>query len=238
VLVGRVSWLTENWGEARRCWSLASELGREAGDNTLMASSLGMQRVLHSTIPNRGQYGRPDRAIAVLDAAEARLSSTSSPYVRAMILASRAEDHAALGDAAASQRDLDAADSALASAPGPDDGLYALWDAGRIAGYRGSSALTLERPEEASTLLEDALARTDESLIGQRCAVLTDLAAAYALQREAEHSAALLAQSADAAQRAGLGELLQRVHGARVHLTPWQDSAAVRHLDERLAAVV
>jgi transcriptional regulator with XRE-family HTH domain/tetratricopeptide (TPR) repeat protein len=238
VLAGRLSWLMENRGEAKSSWTLAADLGREVGDDTLVASSLGMQRVFHSTIPNRGQFGRPDQAIAMLDAAERRLSPTSSPYVRAMILASRAEDHAANGNAGASQRDLEAAETALTNAPGPDDGLYVMWDVGRIAGYRGSSALALERPEEASMILEDALERTSEKLIGQRCAVLTDLAAAYAMQREVEHSTALLSQSTDSAERAGLGELLQRVHGARLHLAPWRDTAAVRDLDERLAEAV
>jgi transcriptional regulator with XRE-family HTH domain len=235
VLAGRLSWLLDNRGEARQCWTLASDLAREAGDDTLLAEALGNQRVLHSTIPNRGQYGRPDRALAVLDAAEERLTSTSSPYARMMVMLLRAEDHAAAGDTAASQRDLEAAEAALLSAGGPDDGYYALWDAGRIAGYRGSCALALRRPEEASTVLESALARTSEKLIGQRCAVMTDLATAYAMQREVEHSAALLMQSADTAERTGLGELLQRVHGARVQLEPWSDSPAVRQLDDRLA---
>jgi transcriptional regulator with XRE-family HTH domain len=238
LLTGRLSWLLDNRGEARRCWALAAELGREAGDATLIAATLGQQRVLHSTIPNRGQYGSPDRALAVLDAAEARLSSTSSPFVRMMVLLARAEDRATTGDGDASQRDLEAAETALASATRPDDGLYALWDSARVAGYRGSCALALDRPEEASTVLEGALSATSESLIGQRCAVVTDLAAAYALQREVEHSAALLMESVDTAERAGLGELLQRVQGARRHLTPWQDAAAVQQLDERLALVV
>lgn len=235
VLAGRLSWLLDNRGEARQCWNLASELARESGDSTLLAEALGNQRVLHSTIPNRGQYGRPDRALAVLDAAEGRLTTTSSPYARMMVLLLRAEDHAAVGDAAASQRDLEGAESALASATAPDDGYYALWDAGRIAGYRGSCALALHRPEEASTVLEGALAQTSETLIGQRCAVMTDLATAYALQREVDHSAVLLIESADTAEQAGLGELLQRVHGARMRLDPWRDAPAVRLLDERLA---
>jgi len=237
LLAGRLSWLLDNRGEARRCWTLAADLGREAGDDTLIASTLGMQRVFHSTIPNRGLYGSTDRALAVLNAAEARLSPSSSPYVRMMVLLSRAEDHAAAGDADASQRDLEAAESALAGAALPDDGLYAQWDAARIAGYRGSCALALERPEEASTVLEDALASTADTLIGQRCAVVTDLAAAYAMQREVEHSAALLAQTVDTAERAGLSELLQRVQGARRHLSQWPDVTAVQQLDERLALV-
>jgi hypothetical protein len=154
-----------------------------------------------------------------------------------MILALRAEDHAAQGDADASRRDLEAAEAALAAATAPDDGFYALWDSGRIAGYRGSCAIALNHPEEASAVLEDALRRTSETLIGQRCAVLTDLAAAYAMQREPERSASLLVESADAAERAGLGELIQRVHGARQKLAEWDGSVAVRDLDERLAMV-
>jgi transcriptional regulator with XRE-family HTH domain len=236
MLAGRLSWLLENRGEARQCWTLACELAREAGDDTLLAEALANQRVLHSKIPNRGQYGRPDRALAVLDAAEERLSSTSSPYARMMVLLLRAEDYASAGDADASQRDLEAAEAALASAAVPHEGYYALWDASRIAGYRGSCALALGRPEEASTVLESALDKTSEELIGQRCAVMADLATAYAMQREVEHSAALLMQAADTAERAGLGELLQRVHGARIQLDEWSETSAVRLLDERLAA--
>jgi len=238
LLAGRLSWLLEDRGEARRCWALAAELGEQAGDGTLVASTMGMQRVFHSMIPNRGQYGRPERAVALLDAAEARLDSSASPYVRMMVLLARAEDHASARNGDASQRDLEAAEAALATAANPDDGLYAQWDEARIAGYRGSCALALDRPEEASTVLEAALKSTHESLIGQRCAVVTDLAAAYAMQREVEHSAALLTESLDSAENAGLGELVQRVQGARSHLDRWQHAAAVRQLDERLALVV
>jgi transcriptional regulator with XRE-family HTH domain len=238
LLAGRLSWLLENRGEARRCWALAVDLGREAGDETLVAHALGQQRVLHSTIPNRGRYGSSERALAVLDAAEARLGATASPFVRTAVLCLRAEDHAARGDALASQRDLEAAESALATANGKDDGLYALWDPNRIAGYRGSCALALGRPEEASTILEGALGQTNETLVGQRCAVMTDLAAAYAMQREVEHSAVLLTGAVDTAEREGLGELVQRALGARKHLAQWGNDPAVRLLDERLALVV
>jgi transcriptional regulator with XRE-family HTH domain len=235
VLAGRLSWLLDNRGEARQCWTLACDLAREAGDDRLLAEALGNQRVLHSTIPNRGQYGRPDRALALLNAAEERLSSTTSPYTRTMVHLSRAEDWAAVGNADASLEDLEAAERAMATADGPDDGFYALWDLGRIAGYRGSCALALGRPEEASTVLESALGQTHDALVGQRCAVMTDLATAYAMQREVEHSAALLMESANVAESAGLNELLHRVMGARQHLDPWHDVPAVAQLDERLA---
>jgi transcriptional regulator with XRE-family HTH domain len=235
VLAGRVSWLLENRGEARQCWTLAIDLGREAGDRTLVAEALANQRVLHSTVPNRGQFGRPDRALAVLDAAEAQLTTTSSPYARTMVHLLRAEDRATTGNADATHRDLEAAENALLSATGRDEGYYALWDSGRIAGYRGSCALALKDARRASGHLETALNSTDEGLVGQRCAVQADLATAYAMQQDVERSTDLLVQTVDMAERAGLGELIQRAHGARVHLDRWRQTAAVRILDERLA---
>jgi tetratricopeptide (TPR) repeat protein len=234
VLTGRVSWLLENRGEARQCWSLAADLGREAGDDTLVAEALANQRVFYSMVPNRGMYGQPDRALAILDAAEAHLTPESSPYARTMVHLLRAEDHASNGDATLAERDLNAAEDALRSAGTRHDGYYAQWDEYRIAGFRGSCALALGQPEEAAVRLEKALDNTCPTLVGQRCAVQTDLATAYAMQDEVEHSTSLLMQAVNAAERSGLGELIQRAQGARAHLQKWRNDPAVRTLDERL----
>jgi tetratricopeptide (TPR) repeat protein len=238
LMTGRASWLLENRGDARSCWSLALDMARDAGDQPLFASALAMQRMLHSTIPNRGRFGDTRRALAILDEAEAQLGPASSPYIRVFVLASRAEDHAAIGDAGAAYRDLDRAESALEKATARDDGYFTQWDGARIAGYRGSCELALHRSDAAVPVLESALARTSDSLLGQRCAVITDLAAAYAQQREVERSCVLLTESLDTAERTGLSELTQRVFGARQHLGPWRDAAPVRQLDERLLTVV
>jgi len=237
VLAGWLSYLRENRGDARRSWAYALELARESGDARLMAITLAMQRVLHSTIPNGGRYGSPARALAFLDQAETRLGRASSPHARVMILAKRAEEHAAAGDAAAAWRDLDLAEDLVERLPFRDDGLFAHWDAARIAGYRGSCAMALGRPREAVAVLETALAATSPALRGQHCAVTTDLAAAYAEQGEVERSCRLLTASLDAAQRSGLEELVLRIVGARRHLGRWQESAHVRQLDERLLLV-
>jgi transcriptional regulator with XRE-family HTH domain len=234
---GLLSYLVDNRGDARSSWAYALELAREADDDTLLAFTLTMQRLLHSTIPSRGRFGNTARALALLDQAAARLDGRSRPHMRAMVLAKRAEEHAAAGDELATGRDLGEAERLLANAP-PHDGFFAGWDEVRMAGYRGSCALALWQPREAAAVLEGAMKRTKASLVGQRCAVVTDLAAAYAQEGDVDRACHLLTESLDDAERSGLEELVLRASGAREHLSRWRDSPAVKRLDERFAAHV
>jgi transcriptional regulator with XRE-family HTH domain len=237
VLSGVLSYLVENRGDARSSWASGLELAREADDDTLFAFTLSQQRMLHSTIPSRGRFGSTARALALLDQAAARLDAASQPHMRAMVVAKRAEDHAAAGDEVATWRDLAEAERLLDDAPA-HDGFFAEWDEVRLAGFRGSCALELGQPREAAAVLEDAMRRTKTSLVRQRCAVITDLAAACAQLREVERACDLLTESLENAERSGLEELILRASGAREHLGRWRDTAAVKRLDERLAAHV
>jgi len=237
VMTGRLSYLLENRGDARTSWAFALELAREAGDDDLFAVTLAHQRLFHSTIPSRGRFGNTTRALSLLNEAESKLSNASSPHVQVMVLAKRAEEHAADGNHSATERDLERAERLLDAAP-RDDGFFADWDRAFLAGYRGSCLIALERPQDATEALEKARQLTRPSLVGQRCAVTTDLAAAYAQQREVDRACELLAESLETAERAGLEELVSRVNGARRHLDPWPDALPVRHLDERLTAHV
>lgn len=236
ALAGRLAHLIENRSDAHACWTFAAGLAREAEDGELLAFVLALWRSQHSSIPHGGRGGEPTRAIRLLDEAAGALGERAAPHLRAFVLASRAEDHAAAGDRYAASRDLDLAQGALEAAEASHEGFLAGWDAGRIAGYRGSCLLALDRPEEAAVVLERALALTPARRAGQRSAVLTDLAASYALQREVEHACALLGDAVAVAQRTGLAELVQRAYGVRRHLAPWRRTAAVRELHERFSS--
>lgn len=236
ALAGRLAHLMENRNEAHACWTFAAGLAREAQDGELLAFVLALWRSQHSSIPHGGRGGEPARAIRLLDEAASVLGDRAAPHLRAFVLASRAEDRAAAGDGYAASRDLDLAQGALDVAREPHEGFFAGWDAGRIAGYRGSCLLALNRPEEAGVALEQALVMTSSRRAGQRSAVLTDLAAAYARQREVEHACTLLADAVAMARRTGLAELVQRAQGARRHLAPWRRTAAVQRLHERFSS--
>jgi len=231
---GRLSHLLENRGDANSLCSLARGLAAEAGDESTLALSLTLSRLQHTPIPY-GSYGGDNRkALALLDEAASHLKRGSRPQVKIYVLASRAEDRAVSGDEVGAYGDLDAAETVLARAGFSDSGYFPRWDAGRLGGYRGSCALALRRYEEASKVLEAAVANVAPPTAPQRCAMLTDLAAAYAEQQEVEQACVLLGQSLRMSSESGLGMLVQRINGARRRLTPWQDAPAVRRLDEQL----
>jgi transcriptional regulator with XRE-family HTH domain len=238
LLTGDGSWVLDNRGDARSCWSMALDMAREANDATLEAKVLSFQRKLHSTIANPGRHGSTQRAMALLDQAASNLGPESPPYLRVFVLASRAEDHAATGGAELAYRDLDAAETLLQSTTERDNGYFVRWDNARIAGYRGSCELRLNRPANATAILEPALAHTSRDLARQRCAVMIDLAAAYAQQREIERSCSLLMDSLESAGRNSMGSEVERAVGARNFLNPWKQTPHVKQLDERLLALV
>lgn len=238
AMAGRLSHLLENRGDANAWCSYARELAQEAGDESVVALSLTLNRLQHTPIPY-GNYGGDNRkALALLDEAVSHLKPSSPPQVKIYVLASRAEDRAVSGDEVGAYRDLDRAESVLAQTPYQDSGYFLRWDAARLGGYRGSCALALHRYEEAASVLETSVKGVSPTTMPQRCAMLTDLAAAYAAQQEVEHACTLLGQSLTVSSENGLGMLIQRINGARQRLTPWEDASAVRRLDEQLVALV
>ncbi|HKA08958.1 MAG TPA: helix-turn-helix transcriptional regulator [Candidatus Dormibacteraeota bacterium] len=231
---GRLSHLLENRGDASSLCSLARQLAAEAGDESTLALSLTLSRLQHTPIPYGSYGGDNRRALALLDEAASHVKTGSRPQVKIYVLASRAEDRAVSGDDVGAHSDLDEAETVLARTGFSDSGYFPRWDAGRLSGYRGSCALALGRYEEASKVLESAVVNVAPPTAPQRCAMLTDLAAAYAEQHEVEQACDLLGQSLRMSSENGLAMLIQRISGARRRLTPWQDARAVRRLDEQL----
>ncbi len=148
----------------------------------------------------------------------------------------QAEECAVVGDAHAVDRHLDRAQSALGAASAQGDGLFSAFDQAWLSGFRGSCALLLDRPHEATTILEETRA-ANLTLTSQRSAVLTDLAVAYARQGEVDQACSLMADSVEVAAQSHFVELVQRVTGARHHLAAWEGTPAVRQLDDRLRTV-
>lgn len=234
AMAGRLSHLLENRGDANAWCSFARDLAAEAGDEPMLALALTLNRLQHSPIPSGNRWGDIRKALALLDEAVSHLKPSSPAHVKIYVLACRAEDRAVAGLEAGAYRDLDQAEKTLATAPFQDSGYFLRWDAARLGGYRGSCALALKRYEEASTVLEKAVHKVTPYTMPQRCAMLTDLAAAYAEQQEVEQACGLLGESLSVCSENGMGMLIQRIAGARQRLVPWQDAPAVRHLDEQL----
>jgi transcriptional regulator with XRE-family HTH domain len=213
--------------------NVTDHLAAEAGEGGLKAHGLIIRSDLYSGIPHGGLGGLPEVAVALLNEAEKVAGSADSPYRRAWLLGCRAENHAVAGVERATRRDLDAMAQVLSQATSPDDAFFAPWDEARAAGFRGSCLLTIGRAGEATAALEHGIRSTPVAFT-ERPAALTDLGAAYAQQLEIERACELLSEALRLAREMGAMYHVDRIRGARRHLSRWQGHASVRQLDEQL----
>ena len=146
---------------------------------------------------------------------------------------------AALGQAAGSDRDMELAHRALASAgvrhnPVIDvASLDIVTSTAGLAGFIGACALALGRYEEAGAVFEQGLAEAVS--VGR----LSGLAAVRALQGEPEEACRLLIAALELALSRGLSTRMRRVEGVRARfLEPYADNPSVQEFDQRLAAAM
>jgi transcriptional regulator with XRE-family HTH domain len=225
TVAGWLSSRLDNRGDARMYCGLAQELAAEAGDGARRAQGL----VIASDLAEDGTG-----AIALLDEAERAAGSWSSPLLRAWVLARRAEEHAIMGDAAASDRDIDRAEHFFAAVRSPADGVLSGWDAARMAGYRGACAVSLGRPAEATRVLERAVAATAPDVVANRAKFLTNLGAAQVQRQRVEEACASLGGALAIAVKSGLAARIQHIRRVRRTLHRWRGVSAVKQLDEQL----
>jgi transcriptional regulator with XRE-family HTH domain len=235
ALAGWLSFLLDDRGSAHAAYALAGEFAGQAEDTLLGAHLLVVRSLLHSRVPwGWVSGGDTVMAMALLDRAQAE-AGPPSPFLHSWLLAHRAGEHAAAGDANAAQRDLEGAATALSAASTGSYGLFGYWDGTRLAAARGACAVSLGESTEAITVLEDALAKVCPGVTVVRCNILTDLGAAYALEWELGQACVLLTDALAMAAQAGLGGAVQRIVAVRQqHLTKWRRTSQVAELDEQL----
>jgi len=157
------------------------------------------------------------------------------------LLSRRAEEHAAAGNGNAAEHDLEAAARALAVSTASDDhGFFSHWETApnaRLAAYRGNCAQLVGRHAEAIAVIESNLAAIGDRLVPIRASILADLASAYARSAEPEQACYVLKESLSIASTASLVPYVQRVRTVRARLAPWEDTAAVKALDDELREV-
>ena len=235
ILAGWVSFNLQDVSRALMYWSVAHELAREAGNVGLQAHALGARSRLYSPI-HRGPDGAdPAVALALLDQAVQLAEGAASAALRSWLLANRAQQLAATGQADASYRDLEAAAHFASLDEQSDEDVLSGWDEVRVNAYRGICAMVLQRPAEVIAITESVLARTDPARV-QRSLQQCDLAAAYAMQGDVDHAARLLREALATANRAQFPEGVQRVRGVRARYLVGHDLPAVSELDELIAS--
>ncbi|MGV9263452.1 transcriptional regulator [Kitasatospora sp. NPDC003701] len=166
-------------------------------------------------------YARRAPAVAVevlawLDAVEAECLTRCGDHRGALALLRHAEDVLAAGG----------------SMPAPD--WFTWFSRVRLHAFRGNTELLAGLIPQARTTLEQTLAELPETDGKQRTVVLADLAAVEAAARRPDEACALLEQALDQLDITWYATGAERVRDARRALAPWQESAAVRRVDDRL----
>jgi hypothetical protein len=234
VLAARLHTRLRNYGAADQQLRLAQGTAAQIGNAHLLALTLGAKGIVHTNIDSGRPYGRRLTAIELLDRADLLADPTAQPALRAWILAHRAEEHAAAGDAAAANRDMDQAENAFVRGHRTDDGLFASWTSTNMLGYRGCCAVLLNA-RDSLRVLEEAVVHANPALLSQRSAIMIDLATAHARLRDPQQASDMLGQVFELANEAHLPEIIRRIMTVRTHeLALWSREPSVRRLDERV----
>ncbi|MFJ9771259.1 transcriptional regulator [Kitasatospora sp. NPDC101157] len=154
--------------------------------------------------------------LAWLDAVEAECLTRCGDHRGALALLRHAEDVLVAGSDVVSP------------------GWFTWFSAVRLHAFRGNTELVAGLIPQARTTLEQTLADLPDTDGKQRTVVLADLAAVEAAAGEPDLACALLEQALDQLAVTWYATGMERVRDARRALNPWQDSAAVRRVDDRL----
>jgi tetratricopeptide (TPR) repeat protein len=159
----------------------------------------------------------------------------ATPTTRAWLASLEAEASAMRGDASGALDALERSEAAIAATEEADRvrPIVSFFDRARLAGEQGLCYVRLRRFDDAKAAFQTGLARLDASA-KIRARLLTGLATVHVRQREIEQACRTAGEALRIATRTRTALSLQQVYDVRHQLERWQDSDAVRELDEQL----
>lgn len=229
-LAGEIFFDANMYSDAAYCYNLAATAGKEAATFDLWACSM----TRHAFIE---MYERRfDKAAPMLELA-ARLARRGDGALstRYWISSVQAQAFAGLGQLAACQRALDAAEQVRELSDDASNGGWLRFDGSRLAEERGACYVQLRRPDLAESALGDAL-RHDLSA-RRRASVLTDLAMVGLQRGDVDQLTSHAEAALEIAARTGSGFVGRRLQELQVHLIPLLENGKVRQLDQQIMAV-
>lgn len=213
-------------------YRVAIEAAREADDSALWACVLGYESYHSAGI------GRHDQACALLAEAQRRAATGSTVMTKAWLAGREAEEQAARGEGRAALAALDRAQDAFDRADDGDRVWTQFFDRGRLDGIKVTTYTRLRRPAAAHAAATEALRATNpHSGTKKRSLLLGDIAEVHIQRREIEAATQYATESLAIVAATDFSLGLTRVRRVREHLRPWQQTQAVRDLDEQLRAL-
>jgi hypothetical protein len=237
ALAGWLAWHVGNDEAANAYYTLAYSLASDVQDRDGRAFVLVLRSFMNSSLFG-AKVTDDSRPLRMLQEAVELTERSMSPFLRSFALRRRAEEQArAGGQKTAIERDLDRAQSLLASASGPDEGFYNYCNEDRVIGCRGTCALAQGRARDAISLLSTVLSATPADLAAERSILVADMGAAHAMLGDVDQACNLLSRSLEMGGH-GITNRIGRVRILRsAHLSRWSKARPVAQLDDELRTI-
>jgi hypothetical protein len=182
--------------------------------------------------------GQPRVGIDHAVAAVAWATQTEDRLLSAYAAERAANAYARAGDRRACLAALDSIPAVLddAGEQSPATSLAYWYGRGHAAGSRARCLLLLRDPPGALAAARQAVALADPSFVRIQAFGMLHLGNAYVQSQEIDEATRIIGAAAGLAARNRSARLVDSLMQSRRHLDPWRDTAAVRDLDDRLAA--
>ena len=225
---GWLSFNADDFTSAKHYYEQAYELAHEA-HNVELASY-----VLCNLSHAASWVGRNRAALDHAIAAQLWAQKTDNILLQASGHDRAARAYAADGQYDEFMRAFEQAETCLASFNGKPPTIPHSYDAATLASIRGECLLRLGRTREAIQVSNECLVRMDPSVVRAVALTNLDLGKAYIQSKEIDEAAKVLANAADLTARNRAPRLMKELRTTRAEMQPWQETKAVKELDERL----
>ncbi len=170
--------------------------------------------------------------------AQSLVSKTEDPLMRVGAAQRAATAYAFDGQDKACMVELERAQDSLASARqvSAESPAY-FWNKGYLTSHRSECLLRLGKPQEAVASASAGLMLYDKSFVDGYAVCTLHLGNAHLQSGEIDEAARVIGSAASLAARTRSARLVKELRTTRARMQPWQDSQAIKELDEQLAGI-
>ncbi len=229
-LTGEIFFDANKYSDAAYCYTLAATASKEANVFDLWACAM----TRHAFIEIYERHF--DKAAPILELA-ARLARRGDKALstRYWVSAVQAQVFAGLGELAACQRALDAAEGVRELSGDASNGGWLRFDGSRLAEERGACYVQLRCPDLAGATLGDTLHQNLSAR--RRVSVLTDLAIIGVQRGDVNRIITYADAALEVAEQTRSGFISRKLQDLQGHLVPLLGNSRVRLANQRIATL-
>lgn len=217
---------------AKRYYEQARMAAHDAG-----SAELGIYALCESSYTVSWE-GKAPVGLDLVGAAQNLLKKTDDPLMRVCVAQRTATAYAFDGQYKQCMVELDRARDGLASAgPVAAESPWYFYDEGYLASHESECLLQLGRPREAAASASSGLALYNKSFVDGHAVCTLHLGNAHLQSHDIDEAVQVISDAVSLAEQTRSARLVAQLRLIHAQMRPWQDTQAVKMLDEQLAGV-